>query len=97
VGGAPVAQPVGVALDTPLPQGNADDGKNLFTAQGCSACHSLKPDEKIVGPSLAGVATRAGDRIKAADYKGQANRAKRISASPSYRPVPTSCPPTLMA
>jgi len=71
-GAAPVAQPVGVALDTPLPQGNADNGKNLFTAQGCSACHSLKPDEKIVGPSLAGVATRAGDRIKAADYKGQA-------------------------
>jgi len=49
-----------------------DKGKGLFTAQGCAACHSLKPDEKIVGPSLAGIATRAGDRIKAADYKGKA-------------------------
>ena len=67
-----VAQPVGTALDTALPQGNADNGKALFTSQGCAACHSLKPDEKIVGPSLAGVATRAADRIKAADYKGQA-------------------------
>lgn len=72
VGGAPVAQPVGVALDTSLPAGNADNGKNLFTAQGCAACHSLKPDEKIVGPSLAGIATRSSERIKASDYKGQA-------------------------
>ena len=72
--GGPVApvQAVGTALDTALPQGNADNGKNLFTAQGCAACHSLKPGEKIVGPSLAGIATRAGDTIKAADYKGKA-------------------------
>ncbi len=68
---APV-QAVGTALDTALPQGNADNGKNLFTTQGCAACHSLKPGEKIVGPSLAGIATRAGDTIKAADYKGKA-------------------------
>ena len=68
---APV-QAVGTALDTALPQGNADNGKTLFTAQGCAACHSLKPGEKIVGPSLAGIATRAGDTIKAADYKGKA-------------------------
>jgi mono/diheme cytochrome c family protein len=72
--GGPVAsvQAVGTALDTALPQGNADNGKNLFTAQGCAACHSLKPGEKIVGPSLAGIATRAGDTIKAPDYKGKA-------------------------
>ena len=68
---APV-QAVGTALDTPLPQGNVDGGKNLFTSQGCAACHSLKPGEKIVGPSLAGIATRAGDAIKASDYKGKA-------------------------
>jgi len=68
---APV-QAVGTALDTTLPQGNVDNGKNLFTTQGCAACHSLKPGEKIVGPSLAGIATRAGDTIKAPDYKGKA-------------------------
>jgi cytochrome c551/c552 len=67
-----VAQPVGTSLDSALPAGNADNGKALFTSQGCAACHSLKPDEKIVGPSLAGMATHAADRIKAADYKGQA-------------------------
>jgi len=69
---APSGQAVGTALDTPLPAGVADNGQKVFAAQGCAACHSLKPDEKIVGPSLAGIATRAGDRIKAADYKGRA-------------------------
>jgi mono/diheme cytochrome c family protein len=68
---APV-QAVGTALDTPLPPGNVDGGKNLFTSQDCAACHSLKPGEKIVGPSLSGIATRAGDSIKAPDYKGKA-------------------------
>jgi mono/diheme cytochrome c family protein len=67
---------VGTALDTPLPAGVADNGQKLFASQGCAACHSLKPDEKIVGPSLAGIATRAGDRIKAADYKGKATSAE---------------------
>ncbi len=65
-------QAVGAALDTALPQGNADNGKNLYTTQGCAACHSLKPGEKIVGPSLAGIATRASETIKAPDYKGKA-------------------------
>jgi nitric oxide reductase subunit C len=69
---APSVQAVGTALDTPLPAGVADNGQKVFAAQGCTACHSLKPDEKLVGPSLAGVAARAGDRIKAADYKGKA-------------------------
>jgi len=71
-GGAPVAQPVGTALDTALPQGNVDNGQKLFASQGCAACHSLQPDVRIVGPSLAGIATRTADRIKASDYKGQA-------------------------
>ncbi len=45
-----------------LPAGNADSGKALFTAVGCVACHSLEPGVRIVGPSLAGVATRAATR-----------------------------------
>jgi mono/diheme cytochrome c family protein len=71
-GAAPGGQAVGTSLDMPLPQGNADNGQKLFASQGCAACHSLKPDEKLVGPSLAGIAMRAGDRIKAADYKAKA-------------------------
>ena len=45
-----------------LPPGNAKVGKGRFSAAGCVACHSLEPDVRIVGPSLAGVATRAASR-----------------------------------
>ncbi|MEJ2748978.1 MAG: cytochrome c [Anaerolineae bacterium] len=44
-------------------------GKKLFTSQiigtqpGCITCHSLTPDEVIVGPSMAGIASRAGSRV----------------------------------
>lgn len=31
---------------------------------GCSTCHSLEPGQVIVGPSLAGVGARAGDRVE---------------------------------
>lgn len=48
---------------------NSDDpvarGKYLFSNAPaiCSTCHSLAPDVVIVGPSLAGVANRAGSRV----------------------------------
>ncbi len=48
---------------------NSDDpvvrGKYLFSNAPaiCSTCHSLQPDVVIVGPSLAGVASRAGSRV----------------------------------
>lgn len=40
-------------------------GKYLFSNAPaiCSTCHSLQPDVVIVGPSLAGVANRAGNRV----------------------------------
>jgi len=45
--------------------GGADDadlarGRQVFT-EHCTACHSTTPGLVIVGPSLAGVATRAAD------------------------------------
>src|SRR5690242_16785315 len=45
-----------------LPPGNANAGQALFSAAGCVACHSLEAGVRIVGPSLAGVATRAASR-----------------------------------
>jgi mono/diheme cytochrome c family protein len=57
-GGAAVSQ---ADLDA-LPPGDATAGQNVFTAAGCAACHSLEPEVKVVGPSLAGVATRAAAR-----------------------------------
>lgn len=44
-------------------------GKELFhqttikSAPGCMTCHSTQPDKVIVGPSLAGIANRAGARV----------------------------------
>jgi cytochrome c553 len=44
-------------------------GETLFSQQiigaqpGCITCHSLEPDTVIVGPSMAGVASRAPERV----------------------------------
>lgn len=49
--------------------GDAQAGEAIFkegvigNQPGCSTCHSLSPDTVIVGPSLAGVGTRAETRI----------------------------------
>ncbi len=51
--------------------GDASRGKDLFnktvigpkSAPGCVTCHSLEPNKTLVGPSLAGVAGRAGSRV----------------------------------
>jgi len=46
-----------------LPAGNAANGEAIAKGKGgCVACHSLVPDQVIVGPSWAGVATRAATR-----------------------------------
>ena len=60
---APAAAPGDVqAAFAALPAGDATRGQTVFSAQPCSTCHSLTPDQVIVGPSLAGVATRAETR-----------------------------------
>ena len=59
--------------------GNAANGEALFaqttigsaSAPGCITCHSLEPDVVLVGPSQAGLATRAETReagVSAEDY-----------------------------
>jgi nitric oxide reductase subunit C len=57
-------------------KGNPANGEELFTSQGCSACHSLKEGERIVGPSLYRVGQTAADRIKGTDYRGKAKTAE---------------------
>ncbi len=73
-------QGIGSDLTVQLPTGDAARGADLFAqkvklASGapapCTACHSLTPGEVKTGPSLAGVASRAGSREPgktAADY-----------------------------
>ena len=34
---------------------------------GCRICHSLEPGQRLVGPSLAGVASAAGTRVPGSD------------------------------
>jgi nitric oxide reductase subunit C len=45
-------------------------------APGCVTCHSLTPGEVKVGPSHAGVATRAGEVILRPEYSGSATTAE---------------------
>lgn len=64
-------KPVGSDLTVALPTGDAAHGQELFLQNAragnnsklpCVACHSLNPGEIKVGPSLAGVASRAATR-----------------------------------
>ena len=56
------------AIDAPPPP-DVILGEKLFTDArigpntGCQICHSLEPDRRLVGPSLAGIAGVAGDRV----------------------------------
>ncbi len=71
-GGAP-AEEVAVT-------GDPARGEALFKAPavagqaGCTSCHSLEPDVTLVGPSLAGIGSRAAERVpgmSAAEYLKQ--------------------------
>lgn len=48
------------------PAPDALDGERLFNARStsCAVCHAVTPGDDGVGPSLAGVATVAGDRVE---------------------------------
>jgi len=59
--------------ETPIePTPNLDPlaakGKQIFN-QNCATCHALSPDTIIVGPSLAGIASRAGSRLPDTDAR----------------------------
>jgi mono/diheme cytochrome c family protein len=51
---------------TPTLSPQAQLGKQVFS-RDCGACHSTTPDTIIVGPSLAGIAGRAGSRVEGQD------------------------------
>lgn len=60
-------EPVGTNLDTSLPAGDPARGDLLFHGKvnghyPCSACHSLTPNQTLVGPSLGNIATVAATR-----------------------------------
>ena len=53
---------------TPTLSPEAAQGKAVFITQ-CGACHSIIEDTIIVGPSLAGIASRAGERVEGEDAR----------------------------
>lgn len=65
------------------PAGDPERGERLYRQQtigstgapGCVACHSLEPGEIRVGPSHAGLATRAGQIVASGAYAGEATTA----------------------
>ena len=62
------------ATPTPAFSPNSPEGRGfaLFSGKGrCPTCHSLSPETVLVGPSLAGIASRAATRepgLSAPDY-----------------------------
>lgn len=61
------------------PSSSADPvsrGQAIFNgAGGCASCHALAPGTTLVGPSLAGVDSRAAERIHEPGYTGSAKSA----------------------
>lgn len=59
----------------------AVDGQALFQetmvnqSPGCITCHSLEPGVKLVGPSMAGVASQAEAVVNSPEYTGNAQDA----------------------
>ncbi len=57
------------ATDVPPPPGAAE-GRRVFSERnlgGCGVCHSTRPDDDLVGPSLAGVGDRAAVQVAGLD------------------------------
>jgi nitric oxide reductase subunit C len=68
----------GAVLGGPPPTAASADpvelGRALFNATppGCAACHSVAPGVNIVGPTLAGIAGTAAERLRDPQYRGTA-------------------------
>ncbi len=46
-----------------LPPGDAANGSKLYVSSGCSGCHSLDKDKRLVGPSFYNVYDQAKKRV----------------------------------
>ena len=89
VTGVPTSMP-GREAPTSRATGEAGDpvshGRRVFDRAGCGACHALEPGASQVGPSLAGVARRAEERVASTDYAGQAQDAAGYVRESILRP-----------
>lgn len=46
-----------------MPAADAANGQALSVSNGCTACHSLEKDVRVVGPSWYSVGATAGERV----------------------------------
>jgi nitric oxide reductase subunit C len=78
----PGARPVGAESD-PIAL-----GEQLFrtVAPACNACHSVAPGVNLAGPTLAGVAARAEQRIASGEYTGEARNTQEYIRESIIRP-----------
>ncbi|GAB4421201.1 MAG: hypothetical protein Kow00106_18030 [Anaerolineae bacterium] len=77
------------AIAPAAPTGDAAQGEALFTSLGCVGCHSLDGTPGA-GPSLAGIAARAGNTVagqSAADYLHQAIVEPNAYVVEGYSPI----------
>lgn len=60
---------------TPIPTLDAvqHQGQAVFNLR-CAQCHALTPDTVVIGPSLAGIATRAATRVEGYDAEAYIER-----------------------
>jgi cytochrome c2 len=68
------------------------DGEAAFSSNGCSACHSTGSNT-VVGPGLAGIGGRAGDRVpglSADDYLAQSLREPGAFVVDGFAPIMSS-------
>lgn len=87
--------------------GTVMHGKSLYeqtvigtnSAPGCTTCHSLEAGVTLVGPSHAGLASRATEIIKSADYTGNAKTVEEYLRESIVNPniyVEEGFPPSVM-
>lgn len=76
-------------LETTNVQQEAPPGRLLFIGTGCGGCHVIGDNNPSIeiGPSLVGLADRAGDRVpglSAAEYVAQSIRQPQAFTAPGY-------------
>lgn len=95
-GQAPATTASGSAAAGPAAGGNAEAGQALFAQNACAACHAVQGDARLVGPSLAGIAQRAGTRepgTAAEAYLKQSIREPSAYIVPTFPGPPSLMPP----
>ena len=57
----------------PTPDATQLQGQSVYNLR-CAQCHALARDTVVIGPSLAGIATRAGSRVPGYDAEAYLER-----------------------